>query len=209
MFRGRLSIIFPNESNFSIDHAFFYIINLESKNGGHRIIEKNYLCRKYHGKNRAIHRKSNLGLRIKKRSDAFHELYKTSFLPLQHYAMRYLYDWKQAEDLVQDAFLSLWDHLERYDEKQPVFYYMLGIIRNNCLNYLRDLEIQGKHQDKIIEAMLFSGIEDPEIDEDIHERLKTILDTLPEKQKEVVLLHIVEKKRSKKLQHRWILQKLQ
>ena len=102
---------------------------------------------------------------------------------MQHYAKRYLYDWKQAEDLVQDAFLSLWDHLERYDEKQPVFYYMLGIIRNNCLNYLRDLEIQGKHQDKIIEAMLFSGIEDPEIDEDIHERLKTILDTLPEKQK--------------------------
>ena len=39
--------------------------------------------------------KSNLGLRIKKRDlDAFHELYKTSFLPLQHYAMRYLYDWK-------------------------------------------------------------------------------------------------------------------
>ena len=133
--------------------------------------------------------KSNLGLRIKKRDlDAFHELYKTSFLPLQHYAMRYLYDWKQAEDLVQDAFLSLWDHLERYDEKQPVFYYMLGIIRNNCLNYLRDLE-----------AMLFSGIEDPEIDEDIHERLKTILDTLPEKQKEVVLLHIVEKKKIKEI----------
>ena len=132
--------------------------------------------------------KSNLGLRIKKRDlDAFHELYKTSFLPLQHYAMRYLYDWKQAEDLVQDAFLSLWDHLERYDEKQPVFY------------YLRDLEIQGKHQDKIIEAMLFSGIEDPEIDEDIHERLKTILDTLPEKQKEVVLLHIVEKKKIKEI----------
>ena len=142
----------------------------------------------------------NLGLRIKKRDlNAFHELYKTSFMPLQHYAMRYLYDWKQAEDLVQDAFLSLWDHLERYDEKQPIFYYMLGIIRNNCLNYLRDLEIQWKHQDKIIEAMLFSGIEDMEIDEDIHERLKAILDTLPEKQNEVVLLHIVEKKKIKEI----------
>lgn len=45
--------------------------------------------------------KNNLGLRIKKRDlAAFHELYKTSFLPLQQYAMRYLYDWKQAEDLV-------------------------------------------------------------------------------------------------------------
>ena len=141
-----------------------------------------------------------LGREIKLRNkEAFRILYRNYFATLQQYAMRYLYDWKQAEDLVQDAFLSLWDHLERYDEKQPVFYYMLGIIRNNCLNYLRDLEIQGKHQDKIIEAMLFSGIEDPEIDEDIHERLKTILDTLPEKQKEVVLLHIVEKKKIKEI----------
>lgn len=141
-----------------------------------------------------------LGERIKKRDlDAFHELYKISFLPLQRYAMRYLYDWKQAEDLVQDAFLSLWDNLERYDEKQPVFYYMLGIIRNNCLNYLRDLDIHIKHQDKIIEAMLFSGIEDSEIDKDIHQRLKAILETLPEKQKEVVLLHIVEKKKIKEI----------
>lgn len=68
--------------------------------------------------------KSNLGLRIKKRDlDAFHELYKTSFLPLQHYAMRYLYDWKQAEDLVQDAFLSLWDH--RKDMMKNNLYFII------------------------------------------------------------------------------------
>lgn len=144
--------------------------------------------------------KDELGSRIKKRDpEAFHELYKTSFLPLQHYAMRYLYDWKETEDMVQDAFLSLWSNLNRYDEKQPVFYYLLGIIRNNCMNYLRNLDIQYKHQDKIIEAMLFSNIEDPEVDEDIHERLNYILDLLPDKQREVVLLHIVEKKKIREI----------
>lgn len=144
--------------------------------------------------------KDKLGLRIKKRDlTAFHELYETSFLPLQHYAMRYLYDWKEAEDLVQDAFLSLWSNTQKYDEEQPVFYYLLGMIRNNCLNYLRSLEIQCKHQDKIIEAILFSSIEEPEIDEDIHKRLNYILDLLPEKQREVVLLHIVEKKKIKEI----------
>lgn len=144
--------------------------------------------------------KDELGPRIKKRDlKAFHELYKTSFLPLQHYAMRFLYDWKEAEDLVQDAFLSLWSNLERYDEKQPIFYYLLGSIKNNCMNYLRSLDIQYKHQDKIIEAMLFSNIADPEVDEDIHERLNHILDLLPEKQREVVLLHIVEKKKIREI----------
>lgn len=109
--------------------------------------------------------------------------------------MRYLYDWKQAEDLVQDAFLSLWSRVEKYDEKQPVFYYLLGIVKNNCMNYLRSLDIQYKHQDKIIEAMLFSNIADPEIDQDIHDRLNYILNILPEKQREVLLLHVVEKKK--------------
>lgn len=141
-----------------------------------------------------------LGDLIKKRNQkAFHELYRTYFNKLQKYAMRFLYNWDEAEDLVQDAFLSLWTHPERYNEKQPVFYYLLGIVRNNCLNYLRSLDIQYKHQDKIIEAMLFSSIEDPEIDEDIHDRLKHILDLLPEKQREVLFLHVVEKKKVREI----------
>ena len=142
----------------------------------------------------------DLGHLIKKHDqETFHELYRTSFNKLQQYAMRYLYDWDDAEDLVQDAFLSLWSHPERYNETQPVFYYLLGIVKNNCLNYLRSLNIQYKHQDKIIEAMLFSSVEDPEIDEDIHERLKYILESLPEKQREVLLLHVVEKKKVREI----------
>ena len=78
-------------------------------------------------------------------------------------------------------------------------YSLLGIVKNNCLNYLRSLNIQYKHQDKIIEAMLFSSIEDPEIDEDIHERLEYILNSLPEKQREVLLLHVVEKKKVREI----------
>ncbi len=144
--------------------------------------------------------RDDLGHLIKKHDqEAFHELYRTSFNKLQQYAMRYLYDWDDAEDLVQDAFLSLWSHPERYNETQPVFYYLLGIVKNNCLNYLRSLNIQYKHQDKIIEAMLFSSIEDPDIDEDIHERLEYILNTLPEKQREVLLLHVVEKKKVREI----------
>ena len=123
--------------------------------------------------------------------------------------MRYLYDWDDAEDLVQDAFLSLWSHPERYNETQPVFYYLLGIVKNNCLNYLRSLNIQYKHQDKIIEAMLFSSIEDPEIDEDIHERLEYILNTLPENSGKFSYCTSLKRKKSVKSQNRWILPKLQ
>lgn len=140
--------------------------------------------------------KEDLGHRIKKQdTEAFHKLYEMAFNKLQHYAMRYLYDWKEAENLVQDAFLALWSNLDLYNEKQDIFNYLSGIVKNNCLYYLRNLKIHQKHQDKIIEAMLFSGIEDPDIDEDIQERLNQILDILPEKQREVLLLHVVKKKK--------------
>lgn len=139
---------------------------------------------------------ADLGPLIKKRDQkAWHTLYKMSFNKLQRYAMRFVYDWSEAEDIVQDAFLYLWSYPERYDEKQSVLHYLLGIIRNKCLNYLRALDIQSKHQDKIIEAMLFSSIEDPEVDEDIIERLNSVLDSLPEKQRQVLLMHVVEKKK--------------
>ncbi len=139
-----------------------------------------------------------LGLKIKNRDlEAFHELYNTCFLPLQHYAMRYLYDWKEAEDMVQDAFLSLWTNTDRYNAEQPIFNYMAGIIRNNCLLHLRNLKIQDRHRDKLIETILFSNIEEPEIDEDIHKRLQQVLELLPDKQLEVVMQHIVEKKKIK------------
>ncbi len=140
----------------------------------------------------------SLGLKIKNRDlEAFHELYNTCFVPLQHYAMRYLYDWKEAEDMVQDAFLSLWANTDRYDARQSIFNYMTGIIRNNCLLYLRNLKIQDKHQDKLIETILFSNVEEPDIDEDMHKRLQQVLELLPDKQREVVMQHIVEKKKIK------------
>ena len=44
--------------------------------------------------------RDDVGHLIKKHDqEAFHELYRTSFNKLQQYAMRYLYNWDDAEDL--------------------------------------------------------------------------------------------------------------
>ena len=58
----------------------------------------------------------------------------------------------------------------------------------------RNLKIQDNNQDKIIEAMLFSNITDEEPDEELQHRLNEILSQLPEKQKEVLLKHVVDHK---------------
>ena len=137
----------------------------------------------------------DLGRKIKERDEeAFRFLYVEYFHNLQSYAMRYLYDWEEAENLVQDAFLTLWCNLLKYDAERNIITYLLTFIRNACLKYIRDLKIQDRHQNKVIEALLFSNMTNSEPDENLLCRLNEILDRLPDKQREVLLKHVVERK---------------
>jgi RNA polymerase sigma factor, sigma-70 family len=108
--------------------------------------------------------------------------------------MRYLYDWDEAENLVQEAYFTLWCNLDKYDGERNIIAYLLTYVKNACLKYIRNLKIQDNNQDKIIEAMLFSNITDEEPNEELQHRLNEILSQLPEKQKEVLLKHVVERK---------------
>ena len=136
-----------------------------------------------------------LGRRIKKQDEeAFRILYIEYFSNLRHYAMRYLYDWDEAENLVQEAYFTLWCNLDKYDGERNIIAYLLTYVKNACLKYIRNLKIQDNNQDKIIEAMLFSNITDEEPNEELQHRLNEILSQLPEKQKEVLLKHVVERK---------------
>ncbi len=138
---------------------------------------------------------NELGKRIKRRDEeAFRVMYLEYFSKFQHYAMRYLYDWDEAENLVQEAFFTLWCNLDKYNENRNIIAYLLTIVKNACLKYIRDLKIHDNNQDKMIEAILFSNLPDEEPDENLHRRLNQILAQLPEKQKEVLLKHAVEHK---------------
>ena len=94
-------------------------------------------------------------------------------------------------------FFSLWENLSQYDENKNIFLYLLIIVKNNCLNYLRSIKIKDSHGDKIVEAMLFSGVDDEGVDDDIRARLKQVLQELPDKGRFVLLEHIVEGKKVK------------
>ncbi len=137
-----------------------------------------------------------LGIRIKQRDrKAFHILYTESFASLQRYALRYVYDWEEAQEIAQEAFLALWANLDSYDSSQNVLTYLLSIVHNLCSNYLRHLDIIDSHQDKVVEAMLFAQLDDWEFDESIKQRLHEALKLLPEKGYHILMEHIVEGKK--------------
>lgn len=58
-------------------------------------------------------------------------------------AYRMLSDRQTAEDVVQDAFLSVWRHATRYDPEQSSFRsWLITIIRNRCFDKLRSRATQ-------------------------------------------------------------------
>lgn len=137
-----------------------------------------------------------LGIRIKEgEREAFHLLYKEYFASLQAYAVRYVYDWQDAQDIVQDAYFSLWVNRLQYNPSRNIFTYLLVIVKNACINHIRHLKIRDSHQDKIIEAMLFADVDDPEIDDGLKQRLQEVLAMLPDKGYLILTEHILKRKK--------------
>lgn len=139
-------------------------------------------------------------VRVKKRDkEAFRYLYEHYFAKMVLFAESYLYDEEEARDLVQDLFFYLWDHATELHVSSSINAYLFTSVRNRCLNVLRDRKIRDEHNDKLFEAQLFSGTEDVAIDEDIQQRLREALDSLPDKCREIILLKVVEGKKNKEI----------
>jgi len=138
--------------------------------------------------------------RIKKRDkEAFRYLYEYYFAKMVLFAESYLYDEEEARDLVQDLFFHLWNHAGTLQVTTSVKAYLFTSVRNRCLNAIRDRKIRDEHNNKLVEAQLFSGTEDVVIDEDVHRRLQEALDALPDKCREIILLKVVEGKKNKEI----------
>ncbi|MBK7173415.1 MAG: sigma-70 family RNA polymerase sigma factor [Bacteroidales bacterium] len=68
----------------------------------------------------------------------FESLFRAEFKGLCFFAQKYVKDFETAKELVQDAFITLWEKRESIDANRPVKSYLTTIIFNRCQNYLRD-----------------------------------------------------------------------
>lgn len=139
--------------------------------------------------------KKYLTLGIRNRDGkALHIIYVEMFDSLQRYAYRYVYDWEEAKDIVQSAFLQLWINAGKIDPDGDIGAYLSGIVHNLCSNYLRHLNIIDTNQEKLTEAIVFQNLisDIDNVSPEIRERLDKAIDSLPDKSREILLLHVVE-----------------
>ncbi|MEM6894413.1 MAG: RNA polymerase sigma factor [Bacteroidota bacterium] len=118
----------------------------------------------------------------------FNTLFDLNAEPLRNYLYYQCGDLQQAEDLVQEAFIKLWNHCEKVlFEKARGF--LFAVAKNAFYN-------QVEHQKVVLkfakQPQKTSNVETPEFqleEQEFSERLEAAIASLPEGQREVFLLN--------------------
>lgn len=140
---------------------------------------------------------------------SFNQLYKEYQKRFIRFANTYIRDMTAAEDITVEAMMYYWENRLSLSEDSNVPAYILTIIKNKCLNYLRHQEIREEYSDKIKEYFeweLNSRIATLQACEpyelfisEIQEIVQQTLASMPEKTRTIFMLNRYENKSYKEI----------
>lgn len=79
---------------------------------------------------------------------SFNQLYKEFQKRFVRFANAYVRDITAAEDITVEAMMYYWENRQSLNEASNVPAYILTVIKNKCLNYLRHQQIHEEYSDK-------------------------------------------------------------
>ncbi|MDX9881094.1 MAG: RNA polymerase sigma-70 factor [Prolixibacteraceae bacterium] len=131
----------------------------------------------------------------------YEKLYSLTSARLKNYCKLFLKEEALIEDMVQDAYVRLWEKRKLIHPDKSVESLLFTIVRNQCLNYLRDQKLAADHFSmdenpwsdlQHLYQIDFTGNEEKSLEEQLFEALKSAIDKLPERQKQILIKCKVE-----------------
>ena len=139
---------------------------------------------------------------------AYEELFFRYHGRLVLFARKFTGDLQAAQDLVQDAFLILWEKADTLDIHSSPKAYLFQAVRNSCLNYKRHINIRRSVEDELnfkinfSEKLNYVDFNDPYyslLELDLQQKIDSIVNSLPEKCLEVFKLSRQNNLRNKEI----------
>lgn len=137
-------------------------------------------------------------------SDVFHQLQPA----LVNYAMQYIIDCDLSKEIVQEAFLKLWESRKGLTEGTNLTAYLYKVVRNLCLNYLRHIKVRNEFvetQSRLASdyALNYEALKDKSaerlLEAEIMERLQKAVSKMPPQCRNVFSLSRFEGKTYKEI----------
>lgn len=143
------------------------------------------------------------------KQDAFSGIYDLYFPKLLRFTQTYMIREEEAEHIVQDLFLYLWEHRDILSSLRNLNAYLFTLIRNRCIDYLRkEMNREERRgtlsevENKEIELKLYSlemFDEDHLSDADIEELLQRAIANLPDRCREIFIMSRLQNLRYKEI----------
>jgi RNA polymerase sigma-70 factor (ECF subfamily) len=125
---------------------------------------------------------------------AFDELYRKYIRRLYRFSYSILKSREEAENIVQNVFLNLWQNREKAEKISSVKYYVFTIAYNSAISIIRKKarESQFIEYVKTLQDMKEEPVDLQFEYKELDERVSAIINSLPVRQKEVYQLHRIE-----------------
>ncbi len=128
----------------------------------------------------------------------FEKLYKLYYPKMFAFAKNYVPANEDAENIVQDVFLTLWERKEEIEISFTLTTYLFTLVKNRCLNFLRHKLIEEEYNSQMKKELGFKlyALEvfdySYQSEEELQEIIRRALDALPERCREVFIKSRIE-----------------
>ena len=141
-------------------------------------------------------------------TDSFSILFKQTHPRLMGYCQLFVKNKRDAEDIVQECFFTLWENKKKIDLHKSVESLLFVSLRNRCLNYLKEHSKYSfdSFHDGVLSNELqylyqidFTEKKDMSIEEQLIDALKKAIEELPERKKEILIKNKIEGLKQKEI----------
>ena len=131
----------------------------------------------------------------------FADIYRKHYSELCIYALRFIKDEDEAEEIVQEIIFKLWEQREQLESVISLRPYLYRSVHNRCLNYIKHQKHKDLYSDKAYAEMKTLELESLEDynNKELEEKVQSAIDSLPQRCKEVFQLSRFEGKRNKEI----------
>jgi RNA polymerase sigma-70 factor (ECF subfamily) len=93
-----------------------------------------------------LHEQSVLSALRDNQESALEMLFRTYYTSLCRYAYSFLHDRDEAEEVVQQTFLGVWDRRQGLSIQTSIKAYLYTMVRNSCLNVIKHDRVKQVHE---------------------------------------------------------------
>ena len=139
----------------------------------------------------------------------FEDIYLSYFSKMKYFAKEYVISEEDAENIVQDVFVELWENKEMLNMHMNLIAYLFTTIKNKCLNHLRHKLVVQETASKLQEEYTISlrmNLDSLEAfdnnlfsDQDIEKIISRALETLTKKCRTIFIMSKIEGKKQKEI----------